>query len=55
MKLCFLIIASALAAFAHDYDHDPHSVPSTPEPATIALMGGGLVAIGIWKWRKGVK
>jgi mannose/fructose/N-acetylgalactosamine-specific phosphotransferase system component IIC len=48
-------ILTAAAVLAEDYYHHPHYPPAvTPEPATIALMGAGLVgvALAVKKGRK---
>lgn len=32
-------------------DAPPYMTP-VPEPSTIALLGSGVVALGLWRWKK---
>ena len=50
----FVSIA-ALSAFSMFAGTSTDSVLVTPEPATIGLMGAGLVAFGFAAWRKNRK
>ncbi len=32
--------------------HEKHLVSNVPEPATLGLMGAGIVAVGVAAWRR---
>jgi hypothetical protein len=57
MKTLVLIFAlSAASLFAQREPLDGDDIPTTvPEPASIALMGVGLVGVGFAAWRKNRK
>ena len=55
-----ILLVGVLASFAMfgqpaDSDNSTDNISPVPEPATMALMGAGLAAVGFAAWRKNRK
>ncbi len=44
-------VSSSSSSSFSSIDAPPHITP-VPEPSTVVLLGSGVVALGLWRWKK---
>jgi hypothetical protein len=49
--LLFLVISASIFG-QQGANTNPSQIVPVPEPATLAMLGAGLVSIGLYAWRK---